>query len=118
MGFPGRMNEKKKSSVVFWVVTSGILGLILLIVFEVAKAVREPLKPEEHRQIQENSQPSVIKKKTDSFSDDINQIVKGDPLRRAPERKYGGSGVQYESKPTTGADASKDAASGYYAPAH
>jgi hypothetical protein len=90
------MNEKKRIPVGFWLVAIATIAIIGMAIFEVVRVIRAPLTPAQKSEINVDRRPGVIQKKADRFNDDVNQILRGNIVRHAPERKYSsGSAVTY-----------------------
>lgn len=98
MGFPGRLNEKKKMSVGFWLIAIVVMGVIVWAVYGVMKTLRAPLTQQQKREMYVGKPaPGFLEKKADRFSDDLGQIRKGEITKRTPDRAYSGRITVYES---------------------
>lgn len=98
MGFPGRLNEKKKVPVFFWLTVIALLVMVGWAVKGVMKTLRTPLTPQQKQEIYSvKPAPGYFEKKADRFSDDLSQIRKGEITKRAPDRSYSGRVTIYDS---------------------
>lgn len=97
MAFPGRLNEKKKNSLNFYLIAVVIAVSLGLCAWQVVKAIRTPLTTEQKKEIYyDTKRTGTIGKKTNNFSSDVDQILHGNPFKHAPEKVDSGSGVRYE----------------------
>jgi len=112
MGFPGRLNEKKRVSVGFWLTVIVVIGMIGWAAYGVMKTLRTPLTQQQKQEIYVvKPAPGFIEKKVDRLGDDLGQIRKGEITKRTPDRAYGGRITVYEPPES---DKKQNAPADYY----
>ncbi len=120
MGFPGRLNEKKKPTVVFWGVIVVIVAVFGWMVWSVVEIIREPLPVQRQDrqpvQIQRDVGRGLLEGKADHALDNLEQVKKKDfltpPPKRENSRRGNGTAVTYE--PAGGEPKAGDQKAGYY----
>lgn len=113
MGFPGRIDEKKKIAYGFWIGVISIIGFVVWCGLSVYKAIKAPLPPPPAQEVYTRDSPGLIRKTADRLQDNTKQIMDGKPLGKPNGRVYGGVAVTYDTK-TPENNTASPSRSGYY----
>lgn len=116
MAFPGRLHEKGKRSIKLYIIVTVILTMIGYGIWEVRRSIRTPLTPKEKKEISatEMSWSPTGRKRVDKFSSDVNQILHGDPLKRAQVKTENKSAVVYATPPAAAQKVLENIPANYY----
>lgn len=113
MAFPGRSPQGKGVSVRTYSCAIGVVLLLIWVVWTAIQDVRNPLPPPEKVRIPAIDQdPGLVRKTADRFGDDVHQILRADPLKRAPERIYQSRAVVFNKLSSVRNNASNNYYSG------
>lgn len=108
MGFPGRLEEKKKISFGFWLVVAVVLSVLFWCVWKVTQAVNGPMPKSAQKEQMYDESPGLIRNTAGRLQDSTAQIVEGKPLGKVKQRPVKSrSAVVYDS-PKQDASTSSD----------
>jgi len=114
MGFPGRLEEKKKISFGFWLVVAIVLSVLFWCVWKVTQAVNGPMpKPAQKEQMYDES-PGLIRNTAGRLQDSTAQIVEGKPLGKVKQRPVKSRSVVVYDSPKAEPRQDASTSSDYY----
>jgi len=93
MGFPGRLEEKKKFAVGFWFGVVLVVVLLFWGIWSIRQAIKKPAPAAQPDIEISDGTPGLVRKTVDQFHDNTKQIMDGKPLEKPAQRAYGSKRV-------------------------